>query len=222
MDSLYPHPERLPTFFGNHDTMRFMDAATGTDAQRETSLRLAFAIIMTTRGMPQIYSGDELAMHGGEDPDNRRDFPGGFPGDTGGAFVAAGRTPVQQEMVAWVSALAMLRRTHPALICGGQQVLASDNDWLVSVRDAGHAAGGDCGPGVTGGDMVLTALYRGPSAAALTVPLQQTWMSACGVLQPAVAAGNSSAAIQGGDLILRAEAAGVVIATCNASSAQRH
>jgi glycosidase len=33
------------------------------------------------RGMPQIYYGDEIGMPGGNDPDNRQDFPGGFPGD---------------------------------------------------------------------------------------------------------------------------------------------
>ena len=33
------------------------------------------------RGMPQVYSGDEIAMQGGPDPDNRRNFPGGFGGE---------------------------------------------------------------------------------------------------------------------------------------------
>jgi glycosidase len=219
MDSLYPHPERLPTFFGNHDTTRFMDAATGTEAQRETSLRLAFAAIMTTRGMPQIYSGDELAMHGGEDPDNRRDFPGGFPAEAGNAFVADGRTPVQQEMVSWVSALTALRRAHPALACGAEQVLASDDDWLVTVRDAGRAAGNDCGPGT---DTVLTALYRGSTAAALKVPLQQTWISSCVSLKPEIVFGDSSATIAGSDLTVHAQAAGVFIATCGGLPAPGH
>src|SRR5207253_1512965 len=30
--------------------------------------------------------GDEIAMQGGDDPDNRRDFPGGFPGDAVDTF----------------------------------------------------------------------------------------------------------------------------------------
>jgi neopullulanase len=29
-------------------------------------------------GMPQVCSGDEIAMQGGEDRDNRPNFPGGF------------------------------------------------------------------------------------------------------------------------------------------------
>jgi glycosidase len=53
-------------------------------------LKLGFAILLTMRAMPQIYSGGEIAMTGGEDPDNRHDFPGGFPGDTHNAFTASG------------------------------------------------------------------------------------------------------------------------------------
>jgi glycosidase len=216
-DSLYPHPERLPIFFGNHDTTRWMDAVGGTDTQRELSLRLAFTYIMTTRGMPQIYSGDELAMHGGDDPDNRRDFPGGFPGDANDAFTAQHRTLEQQGTVKWVSGLAAIRHLHPALTCGAEQVLASSDDWLVYARDAGHALGGDCEPGK---DMVLIALHRGGNVASLTVPLRQTWMSACGSLRAEVAAGDSSATITGGDLVLHVQPSGVFIATCSGSSWQ--
>ncbi len=70
LDALYPHPERLVPFIGNHDTIRFLDAPTATSQK----LQLAFTLLATLRGMPQIYSGDEIAMRGGEDPDNRRDF----------------------------------------------------------------------------------------------------------------------------------------------------
>jgi glycosidase len=70
-DKLYPHPERLVTFIGNHDTRRFMSEPGATLA----ALHLAFGLLATLRGMPQLYYGDELAMTGGEDPDNRRDFP---------------------------------------------------------------------------------------------------------------------------------------------------
>ena len=48
---------------------------------------LAFVLLATLRGTPEIYSGDEIAMEGKEDPDNRRDFPGGFKaGDHNAAF----------------------------------------------------------------------------------------------------------------------------------------
>lgn len=73
-DALYPHPERLVTFIGNHDTTRFL-----TDAGDSVpKLKLAMGLLVTLRGMPLIYSGDEIGMDGGKDPDNRHDFPAVF------------------------------------------------------------------------------------------------------------------------------------------------
>ena len=39
---------------------------------------------------PLLYYGDEIAMPGGRDPDNRRDFPGGWRGDARDAFTPGG------------------------------------------------------------------------------------------------------------------------------------
>ncbi len=55
-------------------------------------LKLAWTFLMTARGIPMIYYGDEIGMQGGNDPDNRRDFPGGWAGDAHNAFEASGRT----------------------------------------------------------------------------------------------------------------------------------
>ena len=74
-DELYPHPETLVTFFGNHDNKRFLSEK-GSSAAK---LKAAFSLLLTLRGIPQIYYGDEIAMPGGADPDNRRDFPGRLP-----------------------------------------------------------------------------------------------------------------------------------------------
>ena len=214
-DSLYPHPERLVSFVGNHDTTRFMNAAQSqgarTEDQSAAALRLAFAYVMTTRGMPQIYSGDELAMHGGEDPDDRRDFPGGFPEASTNAFVADGRSAEQQQMYAWVSRLAALRRAHPALACGAEQILASSDDWIVYARDSGHAVNSTCGDG---NDRVLIAIHRGPKAPSMTVSLDQTWMSGCRIDEPEVAADGSSVVISGSDMKLRIQGDDVLIAAC--------
>ena len=97
-DRLYPHPELLVTFMGNHDMKRFLTDAGGSIEK----LKLAFSLLATMRGIPQLYYGDEIAMPGGEDPDNRHDFPGGFPGDQNDAFTSAGRTPEQQDVFAHV------------------------------------------------------------------------------------------------------------------------
>ncbi|MBB5340112.1 alpha-amylase family glycosyl hydrolase [Tunturiibacter gelidoferens] len=134
LDNLYPHPERLIPFIGNHDTARFLN----DPATTPRTLELAFTILTTMRGMPQIYSGDEIAMHGGEDPDNRRDFPGGFVPAPGAvqndAFNPSSRTPEQQQSFATLQTLLALRRSHPALQTGDEQLLHADQNVLVYVR----------------------------------------------------------------------------------------
>jgi glycosidase len=115
-DSLYPNSNILVTFIGNHDTRRFM----GEQGATPEKLNAAFSLLLTLRGIPQIYAGDEIAMPGGDDPDNRRDFPGGFPGDKQNAFASAGRSPEQQVVFSHVQALLELRREHKALREGRQ------------------------------------------------------------------------------------------------------
>jgi glycosidase len=130
-DALYPHPEMLVTFIGNHDHRRFMGEA-GATADK---LKAAFSLLLTLRGIPQIYSGDEIAMSGGDDPDNRRDFPGGFPGDPQNAFTSAGRTPEQQEVFAYVQSLLTLRKAHPALRTGKQWHIGWDETYYAFLRE---------------------------------------------------------------------------------------
>jgi glycosidase len=129
-DSLYPHPERLVPFIGNHDTTRFFTEANGSVSMQ----KLALGLLLTLRGTPQIYSGDELGMAGGRDPDNRHDFPGGFAGDAHNAFTSAGRTPTEQDVFAWTSGLLALRLSHPALQTGLEQNLFADEDSFAFVR----------------------------------------------------------------------------------------
>jgi glycosidase len=95
------------------------------------------------RGMPQIYAGDEIAMEGGDDPDNRRDFPGGFPGDAQNAFTSAGRTAAQADMHDWVSSLLALRHAHPALNAGTQQEILVTDKVFAFARVSTSSAGGE-------------------------------------------------------------------------------
>ncbi len=113
-DSLYVRPDALVTFFANHDVPRFASA----DGSSPAKLKLAFGLTLTLRGIPELYYGDEIGLPGGGDPDNRRDFPGGWPGDSKNAFTAEGRTAEQQELFTYVQTLLRLRREHPALQCG--------------------------------------------------------------------------------------------------------
>lgn len=129
-DRLYRHPERLVTFIGNHDVPRFLTAAEGSVAK----LKLAFTFLLTMRGEPLIYAGDEIGMTGGADPDNRHDFPGGFPGDRQNAFTAAGRTAVQNEIWNHVHQLLTLRRQHAALRHGRLEELLAAKQQFAYLR----------------------------------------------------------------------------------------
>ena len=94
------------TLLGGHDDGRFMSEKGATIA----GLKLANAFVLTTRGVPQLYYGDEIAMEGGDEPTTRGDFPGGFPGDKRNAFTAAGRTKEEQELFEYIRRLTSLRR----------------------------------------------------------------------------------------------------------------
>ncbi|HEY2459661.1 MAG TPA: alpha-amylase family glycosyl hydrolase [Candidatus Acidoferrum sp.] len=131
-DSLYPHPATLVTFFGNHDVPRFASAEGSSPAK----LKLAFGLTLTLRGIPELYYGDEIGMPGAGDPDNRRDFPGGWPGDPQNAFTPSGRTPQQQEIFAYVQTLLRLRKEHQALRGGFMWHLASDDSSYVFLRES--------------------------------------------------------------------------------------
>jgi neopullulanase len=104
-DYLYPRPFELVTLLGSHDVPRFMGERGATVA----GLKLAYTFLLTTRGIPQLYYGDEIALAGGGDPDNRRDFPGGWPGDRRNAFEASGRTAEENQVFDHVRRLLRLR-----------------------------------------------------------------------------------------------------------------
>jgi glycosidase len=156
-DELYPHPDMLVTFFGNHDHTRFIGEK-GSDLAK---LKAAFSLLLTLRGIPQIYSGDEIAMPGGGDPDNRRDFPGGFPGDPGNAFTASGRTPEQQDIFTHVQSLLALRQAHPALRTGKQWHIGWDDTYYAFLRESPE-------------EKLLVVCNNSPASRELAIPLADT------------------------------------------------
>lgn len=116
-DRLYRDPNALVTFLGLHDVARFMNESGAT----VDGLKLAFTFLLTARGIPLIYYGDEIALPGGNDPDNRRDFPGGWPNDSRNAFEVSGRTAAEQSVWAHVQRLLRLRAELPELRLGATQ-----------------------------------------------------------------------------------------------------
>lgn len=129
-DWLYPKPNVLVTFLGVHDMPRFMDEKGATTE----GLKLAQTLIMTSRGTPLFYYGDELAMPGGGDPDNRRDFPGGFPGDTRSAFTSGGRTTKENDVWNHLAKLGALRKTLEPLRRGKTFDLLDEEQQMAYAR----------------------------------------------------------------------------------------
>ena len=103
---------------GSHDTPRALTVL-GDD---RTALGLATVLQATLPGAPCIYYGDEIAMAGDHDPDNRRAYP---------ADPAAG----DRELRAFVQALAAARHEHVALRRGSVRVLsAAGGPWPTCAR----------------------------------------------------------------------------------------
>jgi len=122
-DALYPDASKLTVLANNHDTKRFLSLEGATTVG--TAMHTAF--ILSVRGIPQLYAGEEIAMEGGEDPDNRRDFPQE-------AFKAEGRTAKQQQMFDWTRAWIRLRHEHPAMRSGRLIDLFFDDETYVFAR----------------------------------------------------------------------------------------
>jgi len=180
-DELYPHPETLVTFIGNHDDRRFVSEEGATPAK----LKAALSLLLTLRGIPQIYSGDEIAMPGGDDPDNRRDFPGGFPGDPHNAFAASGRTAEQQDVFAYVQSLLALRKSHPALRTGKQWHIGWDDTYYAFLRESPQDD-----------DKLLVVYNNAPKTVALNIPVENTPLENAHQLQTEF--GNNAAELVNG------------------------
>jgi neopullulanase len=129
-DALYPAPLKITTLANNHDTVRFMSL----DGATLEGALMHMAFTLSVRGIPQLYYGEEIAMEGKEDPDNRRDFPGGFSGDSRNAFLAAGRGPKEQKMYEWTRSWIRLRAEHSAIRQGQLIDLFYDDDTYVFAR----------------------------------------------------------------------------------------
>ena len=69
MDYMYADVNKLFTFLGNHDMSRITDAVKDKDPRR---VKLAYVLLATMRGIPQVLYGDEYAMTSAntEDPNN--------------------------------------------------------------------------------------------------------------------------------------------------------
>ena len=117
-DYLYPNPSNVMAFLENHDTDRFLGEGKDTVA-----LKQALALLLTVNRTPQLYYGTEVLMNGTKhitDGNVRKDFPGGFPGDTKNCFTREGRTQAENAMFDWLSRLLHWRQGNDVIIKGKQ------------------------------------------------------------------------------------------------------
>lgn len=114
-DFLYTDLSNIMTFFDNHDMAR----ATFISKTNTKKIKQSLAILLTSRGIPQLLYGSEINMVGGErHVELRADFPGGFQGDTRSAFTEEGRTDAENDIFNYHRKLLHLRKKHTALSTG--------------------------------------------------------------------------------------------------------
>src|SRR5574344_1814383 len=117
-DYLYENPSNVMAFIENHDTDRFLGNGKDTLA-----LKQALSILLTVNRTPQLYYGTEVLMNGTKektDGNVRKDFPGGFAGDSHNAFTAEGRSEAENAMFNWVSKLLHWRQNNEVITKGKQ------------------------------------------------------------------------------------------------------
>ena len=199
-DHLYPDAARLVTFAGNHDTPRFMNEK-GASVE---GLQLALTFLLTARGTPMIYAGDEIGLPGGSDPDNRRDFPGGWPDDARSAFTEAGRTPAENALVARVRLLNRLRADLPALRRGSHVSLAVAEQAYAYAR-------------VGGGEPVVVVLNNATTPLEMDAPARPAGLAEGAGLEDRLEA-SAAVKVEGGRLRMRVPARSAAVYAARAPS----
>jgi neopullulanase len=116
-DRLYTAPSALVAFEGNHDMPRLYSVL----GENLDAYKLALVYLATVPRIPQFYYGTEVLMTSPttrDDAATRRDFPGGWAGDSVNAFTGVGLTQKQTEAQTWLRALLNWRKTATAAHSG--------------------------------------------------------------------------------------------------------
>lgn len=116
-DVVYKDPMRQVIFLDNHDIPRFYSVL-GEDTTR---YKMAIAWLMTFRGIPQMYYGNEILMTGTTSPNDgyvRQDFPGGWNGDASNKFTEAGRTAKENSIFNYYKRFIHFRNNSSAIKTG--------------------------------------------------------------------------------------------------------
>lgn len=131
-DFLYANTQNLMVFLENHDTNRFNEIYADI-----RDYKLGLSLILTVRGIPQLYYGTEVGMKGDKskgDGDIRRDFPGGWQEDSQNAFTAQGRTASQKEYFDFTQKLLNWRKGKSVIHTGKTLNYVPENNLFVYFR----------------------------------------------------------------------------------------
>jgi neopullulanase len=132
-DYLYANPSANVTFLDNHDVDRFL----GTIDNDLEAYKMALTILMTTRGIPQLYYGAEINMNrAGHHGHIREDFPGGWSQDNINKFEPEQRSLEENETWNHISKLANWRKDSPAIKDGKLIQFVPENNLYVYFRVA--------------------------------------------------------------------------------------
>lgn len=132
-DFVYKDPTRNVIFLDNHDINRFYSVV----GENMDKYQTALTWMLTCRGIPEMYYGDELATTGFTSPNDghvRLDFPGGWPNDTINKFVAAGRDEKDEAIFQHIKTLANFRKTSSALTTGKMMQFLPEDGLYVYFR----------------------------------------------------------------------------------------
>ena len=131
-DFVYQAPSSNVIFLDNHDMSRFYSVI-GEDLNKFKS---GIAMLLTIRGIPQLYYGTEILMKNFSNPDGlvREDFKGGWAGDKTNKFEAAGRNASENEAYNYLKKLANYRNNNPVLQTGKLMQYVPENGIYVYFR----------------------------------------------------------------------------------------
>lgn len=115
-DFVYKDPMRQVIFLDNHDLPRFYSVL----GENIDKYKMSLAWLLTFRGIPQLYYGNEHLMTGFTNPDGwvRLDFKGGWKEDKENKFIKEGRTEKENDVFNYLKLLTHFRNNSPALKTG--------------------------------------------------------------------------------------------------------
>ncbi len=131
-DFVYETPERNMTFCNNHDMSRTATSLKGSVAKT----KMALTLLLTLRGVPHLYYGEEWFMTGDgkHHPDVRKDFAGGWAGDTVNFFTGKNVPAQRQEVFNYYQKLLQWRKTATAIHNGRMTQFVPDSNVYVYFR----------------------------------------------------------------------------------------